>query len=136
MKVWLGFHPSIGIVIYDPARQADAETSQVRLWNLNAQEFALFDRNKVRAKLRSFKSHLIAARLEPFLSMHGIGGQVAKRYLANRPPPPSLYSDTPYLEPAFAAADFDSEDNLRIEEIMEDQDAWARSEEEGWFYDA
>lgn len=40
MKVWLGFHPSIGIVIYDPARQIDIEASQVRLWNVNAQEFA------------------------------------------------------------------------------------------------
>ena len=134
MRVWLGFHPSIGIVIYDPARQVDTEASQVRLWNVS-QEFALFDRGRVRTKLRSFKSYVIAARLEPLLLMHGIGRQVAKRYLANRPPLPSAYSDSDDLAPAFAPDDFDSESHLRTEEFMEDQDAWARSEEEGWFYE-
>lgn len=137
MRVWVGYHPRIGVVIYDPTYQAGTDDTQVRLWDVNKRELKLFERTRVRQSLCSLKAHLIASGLEPLVNSHGIVGQVAKRYFQSQPPRPTEpYARTYWgYDPAWSDYDPEGETKRILDEISEDQDAWARSEEEGWFYE-
>ena len=137
MKVWVGYHPRIGVVIFDPTFQAGINQTQVRLWDVKKKQLKLFERTKVHESLLSLKSHLIADGLEPLVSTHGIVGQIAKRYLQSRPPAPvQPYAETDWGGRA-SWSDYDTEDETKLilDEISEDQDAWARTEEDDWFYE-
>lgn len=137
MRVWVGYHPNVGILIFDPTLQKELENGLVRLWDVNKSELKIFDKEAVRQKLCSLRSHLAANRLDPLIDNHGIVGQVAKRYLQSRPSLATDYDDQVFDddEPTWNYADMDQEGALILQEVADDQDAWARSEEEGWFYE-
>jgi hypothetical protein len=132
--IWLGMHRSVGIVIFDLSLQADVESAQVRLWDVGAQQLRVFDRSKTRGLVRPLRKHLIECQLEPLLVMHGVLGQVANRYLANRPTIAHSESEEP-VEAMVPIEHTDEERRLLIQDFVDEQDAYARSEEEGWFYD-
>jgi hypothetical protein len=137
MRVWVGYHPKIGAVIFDPVLQSEVDTSQVRLWDISRQELKLFHKDTVKQDLRSLQSHLIVMGLQSLVIMHGIVGQVAERYFQHRPVAPtsshaSLYSS---VDEDWGDIEPDDERVLLHQELNEEQDAWARSEEEGWFYE-
>ncbi|MDP1884881.1 hypothetical protein [Polaromonas sp.] len=132
--IWLGMHRSVGIVVFDPSLQADVESGQVQLWDVDAQQLRVFDRSKTRGLVRPLRRHLIECQLEPLVVMHGVLGQVAKRYLANRPTLARSESEEP-VEAVVPIEDTDEERRLLIQDFVDEQDAYARSEEDGWFYD-
>jgi hypothetical protein len=133
-SIWLGMHRSVGIVIFDPELQGDLETGQVRLWDVGAQQLRVFDRARTRGMVRPLRQHLIECQLEALLLMHGVLGQVAKRYLANRSTVPRSESEQP-IEAVMPVDESDEDRRFLIQDFLDEQDAWARSEEDGWFYD-
>ena len=140
MRIWIGYHDRAGIVIYDPRNQAGIGDPNVRLWMVSDQELKLFSKSAVRPHLISLEKHLLNSGLSPLVQQHGIVRQVAKRYLISHPISkivlPSYSEEFDNFNYSDAIQDYeDDERRLLNEEISDDQDAWARSEEEGWFYE-
>lgn len=142
MRIWIGYHDRTGIIIYDPREQIGIDHSNVRLWMVGDQKLKLFQKSAVRPHLASLEKHLLTSGLSPLVQQHGIVRQVAKRYLTTRP----IHAESlpEYLEESEESDDFyrellhdyeDDERRLLSEELSEDQNAWARSEEDGWFYE-
>ena len=137
MRVWVGYHPRIGIVVFDPTYQAGVDQTQVRLWVVEKEELKMFARTKVRENLLSLKSHLMANHLEPLITAHGITSQIAKRYFKFRPSMPTQSRAEAYCgtAPSWDDYDDDGEMDLIRRDMREDENAWARSNEEGWYYE-
>ena len=139
MRIWVGYHDRIGVVFYDPSNQIGIDSANVLLWVVNNHKLRLFQKSVVRQHLLSLERYLLASGLASLLQQHGIVQQVAKRYLTSH----TVYAfnllsnfknlASPDQSDALQESEHDEHQLLNIE-LNEDQDAWARSEEEGWFY--
>jgi len=70
--------------------------------------------------------------------MFGIISQVAKQYFQNRPLMPlSHYNEDVYWYDDTLDSNYDPSGELELiyEELADDSNAWARSEEDGWYYE-
>ncbi len=160
MKVWVGFHPNLGIVIFDPTLQDGIPSHCVRLWDVAAQRFRVFQKAILKKRLTSLRAFLLRSQLTPLVITYDVVQQIATAYRAARPqlPKESPKDPVPRLvageatweelleEWADEAKEWarsekeafrpepDSDEKLIWEEIASDQVAWARSEEEGWYY--
>jgi hypothetical protein len=144
MRIWIGYHDRTGIVVYDPRDQVGIDGTNVCLWVVNNQELKFFQKSAVRPHLVSLEKHLLTSGLSALVQQHGIVRQVAKRYLTSHSfhasSSRSAFEESEYFDHSGALQDYeqdyeDDERQLFIEELSEDQDAWARSEEDGWFYE-
>lgn len=140
MRIWIGFHGRTGIVVYDPRDQFGLDGTNVRLRVVSNHELKLFQKSAVRPHLTSLEKHLLTSGLSVLVHQHGIVRQVAKRYLTNHPVHDSSsrpdFEESEYFDYSTAFQDYeDNESRLRSEELSEDQNSWARSEEGGWFYE-
>lgn len=140
MRIWIGYHDRTGIVVYDPRDQFGLDGTNVRLRVVSNHELKLFQKSAVRPHLTSLERHLLTSGLAVLVQQHGIVRQVAKRYLTNHPVHDSSsrpdFEESEYFDYSTAVQDYeDDEHRLLSEELSEDQDAWARSEEDGWFYE-
>ncbi len=140
MRIWIGYHDRTGIVVYDPRDQFGLDGANVRLRVVSNHELKLFQKNAVRPHLTSLESHLINSGLSALVQQHGIVRQVAKRYLTNHPIHDSSshpdFEESEYFDYDATIQEYEDEERgLLGKELSEDQDAWARSEEDGWFYE-
>ena len=140
MRIWVGYHDHMGIVVYDPRDQIGLDATNVRLRVIGNHELRLFQKGAVRPHLVTLEKHLLTSGLSALVQQHGIVRQVAKRYLTSHPVQAAgSHPDFDELENfdySDAIQDYgDDERRLLSEELSEDQDAWARSEEDGWFYE-
>lgn len=140
MRIWVGYHDHMGIVVYDPRDQIGLDGSNVRLRVIGNHELKLFQKIVVRPHLMSLEKHLLASGLSTLVQQRGIVRQVAKRYLTIHPIQVASsqfdFDDAENYNYGIAIQDYeDDERRLLMEELSEDQDAWARSREDGWFYE-
>ena len=136
MNAWVGYHESIGIVIYDPNFQHSIEPNYVRLWDVEKQQLRMFEKERVRRGLVSLAAHLKAGGLGSLESMLRISSQLEAAYFKNPPSRKAMPSGSNYwcVADPWQGQDVDDESALVISEIIEDQYAWAQSEAEGWYY--
>lgn len=140
MRIWVGYHDHTGIVVYDPRDQVGLERSNVRLRVIDNHELKLFQKSAVRPHLVPLEKHLLTSGLSALVQQHGIVRQVAKRYLTTYPvqvaSSDSDFDELEHFDYSDAIQDYEDEERrLLSEELSEAQDAWARSEEDGWFYE-
>ena len=135
--IWVGFHRKIGIVIFDPTQQLRVPAEAIRLWEVRRSVVRLFDRAASASHIMSLTSFLRSSGLSPKLIAFGAAGMIAREYLANRPDLPSQPPEREPSEPQVfpPSIDMDDEHDLIFQEFFDDQEAWARSEEQGWFYE-
>jgi hypothetical protein len=134
MKVWVGHHPNLGIVIFDPTLQDGIPSSRVRLWDVAGQRFRVFQKSTLKKRLTSLRAFLLRSQLTPLLTKYDVVRQIATAYWAARPQLPEEFIFGPAVpEETFRFAP-DPDEKLIWEEHADDQEAWARSEEEGWYY--
>ena len=140
MRIWVGYHDHMGIVVYDPRDQMGRDGSNVRLRVIGDHELRLFQKSAVRPHLVSLEKHLLTSGLSVLVQQHGIVRQVAKRYLTSHPfqaaSSQSDFDNSEHFDYGDAIQDYeDDERRLISEELRDYQEAWARSDEDGWFYE-
>lgn len=131
-SVWVGFQPAFGVLVYDPDMQTGVEHHHVRLCEARTGNLVLFERERVRGKLQSLRSYLASIGIVASAAQDA-ARNVAQTYIAS--PPQLPVSDWGEPELALSHDDYDRDRELLVKELMDDQDAWARSDEEGWFYE-
>ena len=123
-------HGMRGLVIFDPAGQRNLPQDRVRLYVAKENVLYLLYSTHVATHL-----HLPRSERQAWL---GIGAYRA--FLNPALDRPNQF-EPKQTENWYEATEMDSPDdqahevNSIYQELLEDQEAWARSEEEGWFYD-
>ena len=129
-RTGVALHSIRGLVLFDPLGQKNIPADRVRLYVADENALYLLYSNHVTTHL-----HLPRSERQAWL-----GVRAYEAFLNPALRRPSQF-DASAIEGWYASAetvstgDQDHEMDLIRQEILEDQDAWARSEEEGWFYD-
>lgn len=123
-------HSIRGLVLFDPAGQRNLASERVRLYVANENALYLLYSQHVTTHL-----HLPKSEKQAWL-----GVRAYQAFLNPSLRRPDQFDPKP-LEEWYGSAEsgsYDDQDHdmeLVHQELIEDQDAWARSEEDGWFYD-
>jgi hypothetical protein len=145
--VCVGYLQGAGLVVLDAATQRGIDEDRVQLWDVAQGRFQVFDASVVREKFIPLADLLKDRTLGPVLSKAGFPGAIVESYLAAFAQPDEAMMesaaevDRMEPEPEYDRyereedADLGDETELLLDEIYGDQDAWARSDEEGWYYD-
>lgn len=129
-RIGVTLHSIRGLVLFDPAGQRNLPSNRVRLYVASENALYLLYSNYVTTQLylpRSEKQAWLAVR-------------AYKAFLNPTLRRPNQFDPKP-LEGWYGSAETESPDDqdgemeLIHQDVLEDQDAWARSEDEGWFYD-
>ena len=79
MRIWVGYHNHMGIVVCDPRDQMGLDGSNVRLRVIGDHELGLFQKSAVRPHLVSLEEHLLTSGLSVLVQQHGIVSSSAER---------------------------------------------------------
>lgn len=129
-RIGVALHSIRGLVLFDPAGQRNLPSDRVRLYVANENALYLLYSNHVTTHL-----HLPRSEKQAWL-----GVRAYEAFLNPELRRPSQFDPKP-MEGWYGSAEAESPDDqdremeLIHQEVLEDQDAWARSEEDGWFYD-
>jgi hypothetical protein len=80
MKVWVGYHPNLGIVIFDPTLQNGIPSNRVRLWDVAGQRFRVFQKATLKKRLTSLRALLLRFQLTPLVTTYDVVQQIATAY--------------------------------------------------------
>lgn len=133
-RIGVALHSIRGLVLLDPAGQRNLPPERVRLYVASENVLYLLYSNHVTTHLNLPKSEKQA----------WLGVRAYEAFLNPTLRRPSQFDPKP-MEGWYGSAETESPDDQdremdliyqeELQEELEDQDAWARSEEEGWFYD-
>ena len=120
--LWLGMHPTHGIVLFDPTMQDDIEPTQVRLWHQKTRSYRIYDREAARQGLVPLCRHLAAKGKIPFIENQSLMEKVAKDYVLQNG------EDGDRFTPSPAEYIVKGEGSQK-----EHRSPWRRTSDEGWF---
>src|SRR5262245_21712254 len=143
MNLWVGYHPVLGVLVFDPDQQGGVPADRVFLWSARSGYAQLYWKEGARRGLMSLRTYL--ERNGPAALPKDLRSEatVVKGYFESlnsrrqsQPDEPSASADDwpdiggeieGYSEQARGEAEF-------LRELGEDADDWYRSSEEGWYY--
>jgi len=131
-QVGVAQHEIRGLIIFDPKGQRNLPEGRVRVYCARPNAlFVLYEKHAIK------RFGLPQSEKQSWLALYGYKAflnPTLKRPPTLDAPPPGHPEEMTY--PSFLSFDpEDSESGLIVREMSEDQDAWARSEEEGWYYE-
>jgi hypothetical protein len=147
-RIWVGYHLRFGLVVYDSRMQIWRNDTDVSLYIVEEKSFRLFNKSAVRPRLMPLTRRVKPIKLVETLKQYGGIADIAVRYAENLAENRSELSSQPlsandldssetYSHEVEYEPSYDEEEERRLltEEMMEAQEAWVRSEDEGWFYE-
>jgi hypothetical protein len=147
-RIWIGYHIHFGLVVYDSRMQIWSDDTDVSLYILEEKRFSLFNKRAVRSLLLSLTRRARPVKLVEALEQYGGVAEIAVLYAENLGESRNSISSGPLGSAdrdIYASYDYEieyepseeeeEERRLLTEEMMEAQEAWARNEDEGWFYE-
>jgi hypothetical protein len=132
-QVGVALHEIRGLIVFDPRGQRNLPEGKIRVYCARPNElFVLFEKHAV----KHFR--LPRSEKQSWLALYGYKAflnPTLKRPETLDAPPLGQLDDEMEYAPLEGAEPESPEMELIVREISEDQDAWARSEEEGWYYE-